>query len=70
MYIMIDIPGQMSGLRSIYQQGGPFMAEEHLKEENSHCVSRCDEEFVECIDHYGLNCLHDFNQCASSCDRE
>ena len=34
------------------------------------CVSRCDEEFIECVGHRNHNCLESFDVCQSTCPRE
>lgn len=44
------------------------MQEQNTSEE-TRCVSRCDETFIECVDKAQSGCLERFHRCESSCQR-
>ena len=37
------------------------------KEYEKDCITKCGEEFIECVENSGLNCQDIFNECSSVC---
>jgi hypothetical protein len=37
-------------------------------ESEKDCITKCDEEFIDCAEHNRSNCLETFKECSSVCE--
>ena len=44
------------------------MSEEN-KEKEKDCISKCQEEFMDCVEYDRSECVADFQDCSGTCER-